>query len=568
MKLSNLLGRRTKEVPREAASVSHQYLLRGGYVRPLAAGIYSILPLGKRVLAKIESIIRQEMDAIGGQEVLMPVVMPRELWEESGRYYSIDNSMVRFKDRNHKDFVLGMTHEEAVLALARTEVSSYKQLPLMLYQLQTKFRDEPRPRGGLIRVREFTMKDAYSFHRTDADLITYYKECYKAYERIFARVGLKNTRVVQSDTGMMGGAVAHEFMLEAAIGEDSLVICDGCDYAANAEVATCKHATATRSINGLKEVSTPSCKTIESLCEFLNVTTAQTAKAIFFNLKSAEGREILVFCLVRGDRTVNDIKLSKILGSNTFEMATDEKIRSIGAEPGFASPIGLANHRDLLVLVDHSVMSSPDLIAGANKHDSHVINFNAERDITCDYQLVDITSVGAGDKCIHCIGSLRITRGIEIGNIFQLGTKYTASMNMSFLDETGKAQIPTMGCYGIGVGRLMASIIEDCHDGRGPVWPRNVAPFQVHLCVLGMDAASSSAKIVYEELLKHGVEVLWDDTNSQAGVQFADADLIGAPIRLIISARNEKRGVIEYVLRDGSKKGEIKAIELIEFIKG
>jgi prolyl-tRNA synthetase len=567
MKLSNLLGRRTKEVPREAASISHQYLLRGGYVRPLAAGIYSILPLGKRVLAKIEAVIRQEMDAIGGQEVLMPVVMPRELWEESGRYHSIDSSMVRFKDRNHKDFVLGMTHEEAVLALARTEVSSYKQLPFMLYQLQTKFRDEPRPRGGLIRVREFTMKDAYSFHRNDAELTEYYDKCYKAYERIFERVGLKNTRVVQSDTGMMGGAVAHEFMLEASIGEDSLVLCDSCGYAANAEVATCRNEAFTGSTNALLEISTPSCKTIEVLCGFLKVTPAQTAKAIFYRLKSADGAEILVFCLIRGDKSVNDIKLSKALGSATYEMATEEQIRSIGAEPGYASPVGLKNQSGFLLLIDHSVTNSRDLVTGANQQDMHLKNFNAERDVTCDYSSVDISSVSAGDKCIRCSSSLRVTRGIEIGNIFQLGTKYTASMGMSFLDETGKAQIPTMGCYGIGVGRLMASIIEDCHDGRGPVWPWNVAPFQVHLCVLGLDDSNSSAKDVYEELVKHGVDVLWDDTNSQAGVQFADADLIGAPLRLVISSRNEKRGVIEYVFRDGSKKGEIQATDLMELIR-
>jgi prolyl-tRNA synthetase len=568
MKLSQLVGRRTKEVPREATSVSHQYLLRGGYARQLASGIYSILPLGKRVLAKIEAIIRQEMDSIGGQEVLMPIVMPRELWEESGRYQTIDNSMVRFKDRNQKDFVLGMTHEEAVLALARAEVSSYKQLPVMLYQIQTKFRDEPRPRGGLIRVREFTMKDAYSFHRSREDLVRYYESCYKAYERIFARVGLKNTRVVESDTGMMGGAVAHEFMLEAAIGEDSLVLCDGCGYSANAEVAVCKHNQSAHMARALEKVATPSCKTIKELCTFLNVTPRQTAKAVFYSISDVDGAMTLVFCLTRGDKAVNDIKLSKILGMTSYEMASEEQIRSFGIEPGYASPVGLANHDGLLVIIDSSIAGEGDLITGANMTEVHFLHFNVRRDVSCSYKVADISSVVENDICAHCDGSLRLTRGIEIGNIFQLGNKYTSSMGMSYLDESGRSQTPVMGCYGIGVGRLMASIIEDSHDGRGPVWPWLVAPYQAHMCILdGNDKATTDrAKILYDELRNNGIEVLWDDTNAQAGVQFADADLIGAPLRLVISARNEKRGVIEFVLRDGSLKGEVKPTEVLSLI--
>jgi len=567
MKLSNLVGRRTKEAPREATSVSHQYLLRGGYARPLASGIYSILPLGKRVLAKIEAIIRQEMDEIGGQEVLMPIVMPRELWEESGRYQSIDNSMVRFKDRNQKEFVLGMTHEEAVVALARTEVSSYKQLPFMLYQIQTKFRDEPRPRGGLIRVREFTMKDAYSFHRSQEDLIRFYGECYKAYERIFARVGLKNTRIVQSDTGMMGGAAAHEFMLEAAIGEDSLVLCDDCGYSANAEVAVCSQAEPVESHNELVEVATPCCKTIGEVCSFLKIMPAQTAKAIFYSVSLAYGVKTLIFCLIRGDKTVNDVKLAKALGTSVYEMASEEQIRAVGSEPGYASPVGLKNLRDVAVIIDPSVMGGRDLVTGANKRDIHFINFNAVRDVTCEYRVVDISSVGEGDSCAQCRRPLRLTRGIEIGNIFQLGTKYTESMGMSYLDEVGKAQTPVMGCYGIGVGRLMASIIEDSHDERGPIWPWRVAPYQVHMCVLDAnnETVSGRAKLVYEELSKSGFEVLWDDTNSQAGVQFAEADLVGAPIRLVISPRNEKRGTIECALRNSSERAEIATDLIVQY---
>lgn len=569
MKLSKLVGRRAKEMPREATSISHQYLLRGGYARPLASGIYSILPLGKRVLAKIEALIRQEMDAVGGQEVLMPMVMPREIWEESGRYESIDNSMVRFKDRNQKDFVLGMTHEEAVLALARTEVSSYKQFPFMLYQVQTKFRDEARPRGGLIRVREFTMKDAYSFHRSQEDLVRLYDECYQAYERIFARVGLKNTRAVQSDTGMMGGAVAHEFMLEAAIGEDSLVLCDVCGYSANAEVAVCKQTQPKDPSNALEAVATPSCKTIEELCSYLQVEPKQTAKAILYSFMAADGTNTLAFCLTRGDRVVNDIKLAKALGTTSFSMASEEEVRGIGAEPGYASPVGLTNRENFVLFVDPSLVGQSDLVTGANKRDLHYRHFQVERDISCDYRVVDISSVSAGDFCAHCDGILRITRGIEIGNIFQLGTKYTESMGMSYLDESGKSQIPLMGCYGIGVGRLMASIIEDCHDGRGPIWPWNVAPYQVHLCVLNanQEAIANQAEIIYELLCQNGFEVLWDDSNAQAGAQFADADLIGAPVRLIVSSRNEKRGVIEYVLRDGSSQGEVQLADLLNLVR-
>ncbi|TWW09072.1 proline--tRNA ligase [Planctomyces bekefii] len=439
----------------------------------------------------------------------------------------------------------------------------------MLYQIQTKFRDEPRPRGGLIRVREFTMKDAYSFHRSQEDLVRFYDECYKAYERIFSRVGLKNTRVVQSDTGMMGGAVAHEFMLEAAIGEDSLVLCDGCGYAANAEVAACKHADSAEQRASLEEVATHSCRTIEELCTFLKVTPRQTAKAVFYSFSAADGTKVLAFCLTRGDKAVNDVKLSKVLGTTAYEMASEEQIRSMGAEPGYASPVGLSNRDGLLVIVDPSVMGSCDLVTGANKREVHYLHFDVRRDVACDYRIADISSVVEGDECLHCGGALRLSRGIEIGNIFQLGTKYTDSMGMAYLDETGKSQTPIMGCYGIGVGRLMASIIEDCHDGRGPVWPWSVAPYQVHLCVLDghEEANAARAKAVYEELIRNGFEVLWDDTNAQAGVQFADADLIGAPVRLIISSRNQRRGVIEYAFRDGSAKGEVAATDVTNMIQ-
>lgn len=571
MKISSLIGKRIKDVPREATAVSHQFLLRGGYVRPLASGIYSILPLGKRVLTKIEAIIREEMDLIGGQEVLLPVVMPRELWEESGRYQSIDNSMVRFKDRNQKDFVLGMTHEEAVLALARSEVSSYKQFPFMLYQIQTKFRDEPRPRSGLIRVREFTMKDAYSFHRDEADLVRFYTKCYQAYERIFKRAGLTKTRIVQSDSGMMGGAIAHEFMLEADIGEDSLVLCDHCGYSANNEVAICRREQSLPSEKALQEVVTPSTRTIEELCKFLNVAADGTAKTICYSLKEANGSETLILCMMRGDKSVNEVKLAKILKTASYTMASEDLSRSFGVETGYASAYGLRNSENLRVLIDSSILEKADLVAGANKKDTHLLNFNAKRDVICNYEIVDIAFVADSEPCMKCGEPLRLSRGIEIGNIFQLGDKYSRAMGMSYLDEGGESHIPVMGCYGIGVGRLMASVIEDSHDSKGPIWPWEVAPFEIHLCMLdGGDAAVfRRVQTLYESLLKEGFDVLWDDSNSAAGAQFADADLIGAPLRLIVSPRNEKRGVIEYVLRTQQEKerGEIVADALVDFCR-
>lgn len=564
MKLSQLVGRRTRDIPRDATSISHQYLLRGGYMRPVASGIYSILPLGKKILGKIEAIIREEMNAIGGQEVLLPLVMPKELWEESGRYHSIDESMVRFKDRNNKDYVLGMTHEEAVVALARTEVSSYKQFPFMLYQVQTKFRDERRPRSGLIRVREFTMKDAYSFHASEGDLAAYYQECYKAYKRIFERVGLKNVRIVQSDTGMMGGTVAHEFMLETGIGEDSLVLCDGCGYAANDEVAVCHHKHVSASSNTLTAVETPSCKTIEDLCRFLKIEPKQTAKAVLYSVAQDQSRQ-LIFCLIRGDRALNEVKLAKILKTTAVEMATEQEIRAIGAEPGYASPLNLTNTTACRILVDHSVFSASDLVTGANKQGFHFKHFNASRDLSQKHEVVDISSTLDGDSCATCQKPLRLTRGIEIGNIFQLGVKYSKSMGMSYLDEHGHNQTPVMGCYGIGVGRLMASMIEDQHDKKGPIWAWSIAPFHVHLCVIdsAQDAIQARASLVYQTLMSAGFDVIWDDTNAQAGAQFADADLIGAPIRLVISPRNEANGGIEFSTRNALKKGMVSPEQLV-----
>jgi prolyl-tRNA synthetase len=554
MRLSRLLGQRLKDTPREAVSASHQFLLRGAYVRPVASGIYSALPLGRRVLAKLEALVREEMNAIDGQEVLLPVVQPRELWEESGRYGVIDQSLARFKDRTGKDMVLAMTHEEAVVALARSELESYKQLPFMLYQVQTKFRDEARPRGGLIRVREFTMKDAYSFHATKEDLEAYYERCHQAYARIFARAGLKNSVVVQSDTGMMGGAVAHEFMLVTPIGEDSLVLCRQCGYAANNEVAVGRAGGCGAPAQELRKVATPGIKTIEDLSKFLGVSAAATAKAVFLATPSG----VLVMAIVRGDRELNEVKLSKVV-RETLAMAPEAMIRAVGAEPGFASPYGLTPGERFRIVVDETAFSESALVAGANEADMHFTGFSAARDLPAGCERADVSLVAAGDACARCGGALELTRGIEVGNIFQLGTKYSEAMKLSYLDERGTAQPAIMGCYGIGIGRLMAAVIEDSHDAYGPIWPWSIAPFHVHLCVIEPGAAGVGARAaaLYGELTRQGYDVLWDDTDQKPGAQFAAADLIGAPLRLTISPKTEARGVVEYKWRDGRGKGEV-----------
>jgi prolyl-tRNA synthetase len=498
------------------------------------------------------------MNAIEGQEISLPVVMPREMWEECGRYSSIDASMARFQDRWGKDLVLGMTHEEAVGTLARSEAGSYRQYPFMLYQIQTKFRDEPRPRGGLVRVREFTMKDAYSFHRTQECLQTYYDRCFTAYEHIFANVGLKNTVAVQSDTGMMGGNLAHEFMLINAHGEDSLVICAECGYAANNEVAVCHRERIHRVHRSLEEIETPGITSVTDLCTFLEIATTDSAKAMFYRYLSNEGHG-LCLVLLRGDLEVNEVKLAKKLHASSLELASDSEFRGIGAEPGYASTLGIKPQAGLTVVVDESIAECEDLIAGANKNGFHVRGFCPSRDISIPYVTADITKIAIGDLCASCQKGLTLTRGIEIGNIFQLGDRYTGSMGMSYLDESGKAQTPIMGCYGIGVGRLMAAIIEDNHDGRGPIWPATVAPFHVQICALEykVEPIRRAAEDLYKSLQGLGLDVLIDDSDAKAGVQFANADLIGCPMRIVVSARGQAKGTMEYRSRDGAMAGEI-----------
>ena len=563
MRMSRMVGSRFKERPAEATLESHALLLRGGYARQVSNGIYSLLPPALRVVHKIENIIREEMNRIGGQEVLMPVVMPRELWEESGRYQSVGSELVRFQDRTGHDMVLGMTHEEGVVHLCRNEVNSYSQLPFMVYQIQTKFRDEPRSRGGLIRVREFTMKDGYSFHATQEDLESYYDECYKAYERIFARAGLPQVVATVSDSGMMGGKVAHEFMLLTAAGEDTIVVCEEENYVANLEVATSQVESFPADPQELTKVETPGKQTIEEVAGFLGVPTHQTAKAVFYE-EDADGK--LVLAVVRGDRDVNEIKVAKIIGVMPTP-ATDEKIDSAGAVPGYASPMSLDPEK-VRIIVDHTVAASNNLVTGANEADYHYTNFNLDRDLP-ETETVDIVNVAEGDKGPEGKGVIELKRGIEVGNIFQLGTKYTESMGMTYLDEHGKAQIPIMGCYGIGVGRLMSSIMEASHGDRGPIWPMTVAPWQVHLCALkyNKDDIKATAEKLYEELTAAGLEVLFDDRNARPGPQFADADLLGIPVRIVVSDRNLGDGNLEYKRLDKDDAGTIPLDGAVDVVK-
>ena len=559
MRMSQLVGARFKERPAEATLESHAFLLRGGYARQVANGIYSLLPPALRVCQKIEAIIREEMNRIGGQEVLMPLVMPRELWEESGRYQAIGHELARFKDRTGHDMLLGMTHEEGVVHLCRNEINSYTQLPFMVYQIQTKFRDEPRSRGGLIRVREFTMKDAYSFHVEEDDLADYYQACYEAYERIFRRCGLPEVVAVESDTGMMGGSVAHEFILLTEAGEDSIVVCEETGYIANMEVATGRiHAYPAEPLP-MEKVHTPGKTTIEEVAEFLGIPTHQTAKAVFYD-SDRDGK--LVLAVIRGDREVNESKLAKVIQATPVPADT-AKIKAAGSEPGYASPLGL-NTEKVRIVVDHTVEESNNLCTGANETDYHVINFNLARDLP-GIDCVDIANVADGDHGPDGQGLLKIQRGIEVGNIFQLGTKYTHAMGMSFLDENGKTRTPTMGCYGIGVGRLMSSVMEVRHDKFGIKWPMPIAPWQVQLNALKLSEPSvkETAEKLYADLQQAGIEVLFDDRNQRPGVQFADADLLGLPIRLIVSERNLAEGNIEWKRRDTDESGTVAIADAI-----
>lgn len=543
MLLSRYFFKTVKEVPAEAELKSHQLLLRGGYIHRVSAGIYSYLPLAQRILNRIETILREEMNAIDGMEVNLPVTMPASLWSETGRYEAIGPEMLRFDDRSGRKMLLGMTHEEAVTDLARYVISSYKQLPCLLYQIQTKFRDEPRVRGGLIRVREFVMKDAYSFHASAEDLDRCYDAVYQAYFRIFRRCGLP-VIAVASDVGMMGGTGAHEFMAVTESGEDTLVVCRKCDYKANREIATAARTCPEEPMAALEQVHTPGKRTIEEVSGFLGVKPERTLKAVAYSVNGG-----LVLCLIRGDLEINETKLKNHLRTGLLVMATDVELMSAGIVPGYASPVGLSNVR---IIVDETVARSKNLVAGANRADYHVRNFCFGRDFAGG-ELADLASVREGDACPKCGAALRLVRGIEAGNIFKLGVKYSSSMKATFLDESGKARDLVMGCYGIGVGRLLASVIETMPYSNRVIWPISIAPFEAEVLGLFSDSEGSVRDVsgkLYQELLKAGVEVLFDDRQASPGVKFKDADLIGSPIRIAVGAKSLAKGGVELALGD------------------
>lgn len=561
MKMSKLVGRRIKEDPKDAKTVSHKFLIRGGYIRPVSAGIYSLLPTGERIVRKIEAIIREEMNRIDGQEVLMPVVLPADLWQESGRYESVGAELLRFRDRNEKPMILAMTHEEAIVHLVRTELNSYKQLPVMLYQIQTKYRDEARPRAGLIRTREFTMKDAYSFHTDQADLERYYARCHEAYERIFRRAGMKNVLSIESNSGMMGGKVSHEFMAICDCGEDTVITNADYSYRANREIAVAAWKFEKGEPLPLEKVHTPGMKTIEEVAGFLGVKPENTGKAVFY--QDAHTGE-LIFVLIRGDFEVNEVKLANALKVPELKFADDAAIEAAGAVPGFASPVGIDPGRARIV-VDRSAAESGNLVVGANEADFHYRNFNFDRDLAgSDCLVTDIACVREGDPCPLTGQPLQFLRGIEVGNIFQLGTKYSDAMHCDYLDRDGKSHPMVMGCYGIGVGRAMAAVIEQSCDEYGPIWPMSIAPWQVELCAINpeKEGVGEACERLYSELQAAGIEVLYDDRGEKAGSMFSDADLLGIPLRLVVSPRTLAEKQAEFKVR-GSRDAERIALDAV-----
>jgi prolyl-tRNA synthetase len=550
MRMSHLFSRTLREAPADTEAVSHQLLLRAGFIRQLAAGIFSYLPLAQRSMQKIEAILRAEINAIGGQEMTMPVVHPADLWKETGRWHSVGAELGRFRDRADRDMVLAMTHEEVVADLARKEISSYRQLPALVYHIQTKWRDDPRPRAGLIRVREFTMLDSYSLDADAEGLDRQYRAHYQAYFNIFHRCGLP-VIAVKSDVGMMGGSLAHEYMYLTPLGEDTLLLCDACGYAANRQIARFrKPPAAPEAPRPLEKVATPATTTIESLAALLGVSKARTAKAVFMVATPASaGPDQFVFAVVRGDMEVNETKLANAVQAKEMRPARVEEIRAVGAEPGYASPVGL---RDVLVVVDDAAAEAPNLVAGANEAGYHLLNTNYGRDFSAAV-VTDIAAAGAGDACPDCGAPLRASGGVETGNIFKLGTRYTAALGATFLDREGKARPVVMGSYGIGVGRLLACVAEEHHDDKGLVWPISVAPFAVHLVVLAGEGspARATADQLYADLQAAGVEALYDDREESPGVKFNDADLIGVPLRLTVGERSLKRGGVELKSRAG-----------------
>lgn len=544
MRYSQMFLPTLKEMPSDAEVISHQLMLRAGMIRKLTSGVYSYLPLGYRVIRKVEQIIREEMNRAGAQEIFMPTVQPAELWKESGRWSFYGKELLRFRDRKDSECCLGPTHEEVVTDIVRNEVKSYRQMPLNLYQIQNKFRDEIRPRFGLMRCREFSMKDAYSFDVDAERADESYQKMFEAYSRIFTRCGLK-FRPVEADTGSIGGSYSHEFLVIADSGEDAMAYCEGCGYAANmekAEIARPETEDTQAPLLSLQEVYTPEVRTIEEVCAFLGVVPEQVVKTLIFRAD-----DVPVAVLVRGNEEVNEIKVKNILGCEVLEMAMDDMIQAAAGSPrGFVGPIGIKCR----VLADYSLIGLHNMVVGANKENYHLKNVNFERDFQVA-EFADLRVIRESDPCPRCRREIRFARGIEVGHVFKLGTKYSKAMKAVYLDSRGQEQYMVMGCYGIGVGRTVAACIEQSHDGNGIIWPLAVAPFHVIITPVNMkeNSLATAAEELYAELSAEGVDVLLDDRDERAGVKFKDADLIGIPMRVTVGPKNLALGKVELKLR-------------------
>lgn len=568
MRMSKMFSVTLREAPSDAKTTGHALLERAGFIRQLAAGLYSYLPMAKRSLTKIENILRDEMNAIGGQEMTMPVANPASVWQESQRWYQVGAEMARFKDRKGSDMVLAMTHEEVVADLTRKEIHSYRQLPQLIYHIQTKFRDDPRPRAGLIRVREFTMKDSYTLDADMEGLDKQYRKHYQAYFNIFNRCGLPAV-AVKSDVGVMGGSLAHEYMYLTPIGEDTLLLCDTCGYRANRQIAHFKKAEpAAEELKPMEKVATPGASTIEDLCQFLNIPAEKTAKALFMMATVSEDDEDVnkfVLAIVRGDMDLNETKLGNAVKAKNLVPATEDQIRAIGAEPGYGSPIGV--NKEVIVVVDDIILKSANLVGGANEAGYHMLNVNVNRDFKPTI-VTDIAAAGEGALCPECSTAMRTSRGVEVGNIFKLGTRYSDALGCTFLDKDGKKKPVIMGSYGIGSGRLINCIAEEYNDDYGLIWPITVAPYQVHMVRIGKDEEPiQNAEKLYTELQENGIEVLYDDRNEQPGVKFTDADLIGIPLRITVSGRAMKKGGVELKRRTEKDFSIIPMDKVIEKLK-
>ncbi len=560
MRMTQLLGRTLRQEPAEAETPSHRLMLKASLIQQVAAGVYTYLPLAWRSLRKIEQIIREEMDAAGGQEVLMPALQPVEIWEETDRRRAMGPVLFTVTDRKDHVLCLGPTHEEVVTLLVRRHVQSYRDLPLRIYQIQNKFRDEPRPRGGLMRAREFAMKDLYSFDADDAGLDASYQAMMSAYYNIFRRCGLQAI-AVEADSGAIGGKESHEYMVVADSGENDVIFCSQCSYSANAERAqSVKAPLPVEAPLPLEPVSTPGMKTIEEVAGFLGVPRSRTLKAVFY---MADGQ--MVFAVIRGDLEVNEVKLKNALHCFDLHLATDQEVAAAGLVAGSASPIGVKGVR---VIADDSIQLGSNFVVGANKADTHLRNANYPRDFSVD-QLLDIAATQAGHACPRCGGALRQTKGIEVGHVFKLGTFYSQRLGATFLDKEGTQQPIIMGCYGIGVGRLLASAVEAQHDDKGIIWPVSIAPYHVHICALNVDQppVRQAAESLYQELTALGLEVLYDDRSESPGVKFNDADLLGMPLRLTVSPRTVRDNVVEVQARRDGKREYLpreKAVEQLQ----